>query len=76
MADHKGDNKHKIGRIFSSLLIDNQLTTSAKQISNHFNNFFPSIADKINRNIVKAKKPHLSYVAPETKNKFSFSSST
>ena len=54
MADHKGDNKHekKSDESIPSLLIDNQLITSAKQISNHFNNFFTSIARKINRNIV------------------------
>ena len=48
--------KNKSDESISSLLIDNQLITSAKQISNHFNNFFTSIAEKINRNIVKAKK--------------------
>ena len=54
MADHKGDNKHdkKSDESIPSLLIDNQLITSVKQISNHFNNFFTSIAGKINRNIV------------------------
>ena len=38
MPDHKGDNKHEkqIDESFPSLLIDNQLLTSAKQISNHF----------------------------------------
>ena len=58
---------------FSSLLIDNQLIASAKQISNHFNNFFTSISEKINRNIVKPKKTHLSYFGPETKNTIFFS---
>ena len=54
MADHKGDNKHekKSDESIPSLLIDNQLITSAKQISNHFNNFFTSIVGEINRNIV------------------------
>ena len=58
MADHKGDSKHKnkSDESISSLLIDNQLITSAKQISDHFNNFFTSIAEKVNRNNVKAKK--------------------
>ena len=71
MADHKRDNKHKkkSDESISSLLIDNQLITSAKQFSNHFkNNFFTTIAEKKNRNIVKAKKTHLSYLGPETKN--------
>ena len=48
--------KSKSDQSISSLLIDNQLITSAKPISNHFNSFFTSIAEKINRNIVKAKK--------------------
>ena len=60
--------KNKSDESISSLLIDNQLITSAKQISDHFNNFFTSIAEKIHRNIVKAKKTHLSYLGPETKN--------
>ena len=37
-------------------------------ISNHFNKFFTSIAEKINRNIVNAKKTQLSYLGPENKN--------
>ena len=56
--------KNKSDESISSL--HNQL--SAKYFSNHFNNFFISIAEKINRNIVKAKKPHLSYIGPENKN--------
>ena len=60
--------KSKSDQSISSLLIDNQLITSAKPISNHFNSFFTSIAEKINRNIVKAKKPDLSYLGPENKN--------
>ena len=40
----------------SSLLIDCQIITSAKEISNYFNNFFTSVAVKINKNIVKSKK--------------------
>ena len=59
--------KNKSDKSISSLLIDNQLITSAKQISNHFNNFFTSIAEK-KGNIVKAKKTHLSYVGPGNKN--------
>ena len=60
--------KNKSDESIFSLLIDNQLITSAKQMSNHFNNFFTSIAEKINRNIVKGKKPHLLYLGPENKN--------
>ena len=48
--------KSKSDESISSFLIDNLLITSAKKISNHFNNFFTSIAEKINRNIVEAKK--------------------
>ena len=60
--------KNKSDESFSSLLIDNQLITSAKQISNHFNNFFTSIAEKINKNIAKAKKTHLLHCGQENKN--------
>ena len=60
--------KNKSHESISSFLIDNQLKTSAKQISNHFNNFFTSAVEKLNRNIVKAKKTYLSYLGPENKN--------
>ena len=40
----------------SSLLIDGEIISSAKEISNYFNNFFTSVAEKINKNIVKSKK--------------------
>ena len=46
--------KKKSDKSISSFLIDNQLLTNAKQISNHFDNFFTSIPEKIN--IVRAKK--------------------
>ena len=49
--------KNKSDESISSLLIDNQLINSAKQISYDFNKFFTSIGEKINRNIVKLKKP-------------------
>ena len=38
--------KNKSDESISSLLIDNQLITSANKISNHFNNFFTSITEK------------------------------
>ena len=60
--------KNRSDESVSSLLIDNQLITSAKKTSSHFNNCFTSIAEKINRNIVKAKKTHLLYLSPENKN--------
>ena len=68
--------KKKSDESFSGLLIDNQLKTSAKQISNHFNNFFTSIAEKINRNIVKAKKFNFHMLVLNQKHNFSFSNST
>ena len=52
----------------SSLLIDGEIISSAKEISNYFNNFFTSVAEKINKNIVKSKKTHLSYLGPENNN--------
>ena len=42
----------------SSLLIDSQIIRSAKEISDTFNNFFTSVAVKINKNTVKSKKKH------------------
>ena len=60
--------KNKSDESVSCLLIDNQLITCAKQISNHFSNFFKSIAEKINRNMFKAKKTHLLYLGPQNKN--------
>ena len=40
----------------SSLLIDSQIIRSAKEISDTFNNFFTSVAVKINKSTVKSKK--------------------
>ena len=60
--------KKKSDESLSSLLIDSQLITSDKKISNHFNNCFTSIVEKISRNIVKAEKTHLLYLGPENKN--------
>ena len=41
----------------SSLLIDGQIITRAKEeLSNYFNNIFTSVAVKINKNIAKSKK--------------------
>ena len=40
----------------SSLLTNGEIISSAKEISNYFNNFFTSVAEKINKNIVKSKK--------------------
>ena len=48
--------KKKSGKSISSLLLDGQIITSVKEISNYLNNFFVSVAVKINKNIVKTKK--------------------
>ena len=58
----------------SSLLIDGEIISSAKEISNYFNNYFTSIAEKINKNIVRSKKTHLSYLGPENNNTIFLSS--
>ena len=69
--------KNKFDESISSLLIDNQLITSAKQISDYLNNVFTSITEKINRNTVKAKKLIFHILAVKTKtHNFSFSNST
>ena len=60
--------KKKSDKSISSLLTDSEMITSAKEISNHFNNFFTSVAKKINKNIVKPKQTHLSYLGPENNN--------
>ena len=39
----------------SSLLIDGEIITSVKEICDYFNNLFTSVAEKINKNIVKSK---------------------
>ena len=61
--------KNKSYEFISSLLMDNQLITNAKQISNHFDNSFTSTSKKINRNIVKEKKAHPSDQKDHQKNK-------
>ena len=55
--------KKKSDKSISSLLIDGQIT-SAKEISNYFNNFFTSVTEKINKNI----EAYLSYLGPENNN--------
>ena len=47
--------KKKSDESISSLLIDSQIITSAKEICNYFNNFLTSVAVKINKKIVKSK---------------------
>ena len=50
--------KKESDKSISSLLIDDEMITSANEISNYFNNFFTSVAEKINKNKcqVKSKK--------------------
>ena len=65
--------KKKSGESISGLPIDGQIITSAKEISNYFNNFFTSVAVKINKNIVKSKKTHpYPTLAMKTVTQFSF----
>ena len=47
--------KKKSEESISSLLIYGQIIRSTQQVSNYFNNFFTSVAVKINKNIVKSK---------------------
>ena len=57
----------------SSLQIYGQIITSAQQISNYFNNFFKSVAVKINKNTVKSKKKKTyPTLAMKTVTQFSF----
>ena len=46
-------NMKKSGKSISSLLFNDQIIATAKEISNYFNNAFTSVAVKINKNIVK-----------------------
>ena len=65
--------KKKSGESISGLPIDGQLITSAKEISNYFNNIFTSVAVKINKNIVKSKKKNTyPTLAMKTVTQFSF----
>ena len=59
--------KNKSDESIFSLLIDNQLITNAKQISNHFNHIFTSIDEKINRNLENNNIIFLSPTVPEDK---------
>ena len=64
--------KKKSDESISSLLLDGQIITSVKEISNYLNNFFASVAVKINKNIVKTKKAYLSYLGHKTVTQFFF----
>ena len=62
--------KSKSDESVSSLLIDNQSITSDKQMSNHFNNYFTSIAENINIKMVKKTQLIFHILALKTKTVF------
>ena len=66
--------KKKSDESISSLLIDGQIITSAKEICNYFNNFLTSVAVKINKKNcqVKNKKNTYPTLAMKTVTLFSF----
>ena len=64
--------KKKSDKSISSLLIDGQIITSSKEISNYFNNLFTSVAVKIDKNIVKSKKHTHPTLAMKTITQFAF----
>ena len=69
--------KKNSDKSISSLLIDCQIVTSAKKISNYFNTFFTSVAVKTNKNIVKSKKHTCPLPWPwKQQHNFPFSNST
>ena len=57
--------KKKSDESISSLLIDGQIITSAKEISNHFNNFFTNVAKKINKKYCQTKTNTLILPLPQ-----------
>ena len=61
--------KTKNDKPINSLLIGETITANTKLIANHFNTFFTSVTAKLNKKIVKAKKPfshHLDQITDET----------
>ena len=65
---HKNENYERQFKTYCNRIF---LNLHFKHISNNFNNFFTSIAEIINRNIVEAKKTLLSYIDPEKINTIS-----
>ena len=57
-------NKKSDESIFS-FLIDDQIITSAEEISNHINNFFTNVAEE---KVLPSQKKHLSYLGVEKSN--------
>ena len=45
-----------------TLQIEKKNETDAKEIANHFNGYFTSVAGKLNRKIAKTKNTYLSYL--------------
>ena len=64
--------KKESAESISNLLIDGEIISSAKEISNYFNNFFRSVAEKTNKNIVKLKKHTYPTLIPRTITQSSF----
>ena len=56
--------KKKSDETVSSLLIDGETITSAKEISNYFNTFFKRCR-KNKHKYCQVRKTHLSYLGPE-----------
>ena len=59
-----------------SLNIDNETITDDLTISNHFNNFFTSVAKNLVNKIPKTPKSFHSYLKNSNENSFSLSSTT
>ena len=64
--------KKKSDKFNSSLLLNDQIITSAREMFNYFTNFFTSVAVKINKNIAKQKKHTYPTLALKTITQFSF----
>ena len=60
----------------TTLQIDKKIETDAKEIANHFNGYFTSIAGELNRKIVKSKNMHLSYLGSMKENNVSNTNNT
>ena len=52
----------------TTLQIDKKIETDAKEIANHFNGYFTSIAGELNRKILKSKNMHLLYLGSMKEN--------
>ena len=59
----------------TTLQIGKKFETDAKEIANHFNGYFTSIAGELNRKIVKSKNMHLSYLGSMKENNMFLTSS-